>query len=203
MPIFETLSETFDSLRSSVCRLEIVDEHFVYVDAALRSTCSMIVWGPHAITIPAMHIVSMGKHCRYCQEEEVLSREVRDLYNAYLHKQLRPETALEITANFILDLINVFGERLDEATPLQDGWRQFAPFEFILYLNSLLARYKLSGDESTLEDDERILFHDSHILLAALLRSALTSHPDSFPDEDHYQIPDPVAQELIGLMGGW
>jgi len=58
-----------------------------------------------------------------------LNREIRDLYMAYARRKLKPESALEIASDFVLDLINAFGDTLDGQTPLKDGWRMFAPFE--------------------------------------------------------------------------
>lgn len=127
-----------------------------------------------------------------------LNRQLRDLYHSYEHKPLKPETALELASDFVLDLINVFGDNLTDETPLKEGWRQFAPFEFILELNNILARYKESG-HSALEPSERALFADHGVLLGTLFRAALKAHPDSFPDEDHFQIPEAVAQELLIL----
>ncbi|HEY9870959.1 MAG TPA: hypothetical protein V6D08_17470 [Candidatus Obscuribacterales bacterium] len=127
-----------------------------------------------------------------------LNRQVRDLYKAYEHKPLKPETALEIVSDFVLDLINVFGDRLDEKTPLHDNWRQFAPFEFILGLNEVLRKYKEQGHEA-LDETERAMLADHGVLLGSLIRAALTSHPDAFPDEEHFQIPDVVAKELLIL----
>jgi len=127
-----------------------------------------------------------------------LNRQVRDLYRAYDKKALKPETALELVADFVLDLINVFGDTLDDATPLKPGWRQFAPFEFILDLNKILERYKQSG-HSALEPEERAFFADHGVLLGALVRAALKAHPDAFPDEEHFQVPDAVAKEMLIL----
>lgn len=125
-------------------------------------------------------------------------REVRDLYRAYEHKTLKPETALELVSDFVLDLINVFGDELNDKTALKEGWRRFAPFEFILELNALLGRYKDGGYE-TLDEGERAMLADHGVLFGALVRSALTSHPDAFPDEEHFQIPDAVATRLLVL----
>ncbi len=127
------------------------------------------------------------------------SHELSDFYHAYLKKRLRPETALEFAADFLLDLINAFGDRLDDTTPLKSEWRQFAPFEFVLQLNELLGRYKNQGLNS-LDEAERSMLHDNNVLLGALVRSALTSHPDSFPDEEHFQIPQITADDLEYLV---
>ena len=127
-----------------------------------------------------------------------LNREVRNLYKAYEHKPLKPETALEIASDFVLDLINVFGDNLDEKTPLKEGWKQFAPFEFILELNETLRKYKEQGYEG-LEDTERAMLADHGILLGSLMRSGLHAHADTFADEEHFQIPNAVAKELIIL----
>lgn len=127
-----------------------------------------------------------------------LNREVRDLYRAYESKPLKPETALEIASDFVLDLINVFGEPLNEKTPLKEGWQQFVPFEFLLGLNTTLANYKESGYEA-LDDTERAMLADHGVLLGALVRAALATHPDTFPGEEHYQIPDAVAKALLRL----
>ncbi|GEM_PF-2435907 len=127
-----------------------------------------------------------------------LNRQVRDLYRSYASRPLKPETSLEVASDFVLDLINVFGDGLTAETPLKAGWRQFAPFEFLLELNNTLARYKERG-YSALEPAERALFADPGVLLGTLIRAALKAHPDTFPEEDHYQIPDAVAKELLIL----
>ena len=127
-----------------------------------------------------------------------LNRQVRDLYHSYEKKALKPETSLEMVSDFVLDLINVFGDMLDDATPLKEHWCQFAPFEFILELNKILERYKQSG-YSALEPEERAFFADHGLLIGALVRAALKAHPDSFPDEQHFQIPEAVANELLIL----
>ncbi len=127
-----------------------------------------------------------------------LNRQVRDFYKAYCHKPLKPETALELCSDFVLDLINVFGEPLSEESPLKADWQNFAPFEFILSLNETLGRYKQSGYEGLSEPD-RAMMHDHSVLFGNLIKAALSSHPDSFPDEEHFQIPHAVARELIAL----
>jgi hypothetical protein len=127
-----------------------------------------------------------------------LNRQVRDLYYSYDKKTLKPETALELVSDFVLDLINVFGDTLTEANPLKENWRQFAPFEYMLGLNKVLERYKESG-YSALDPNERALFADHGLLFGTLIQSALKAHPDAFPDEDHFQIPDHIANELIIL----
>ncbi len=127
-----------------------------------------------------------------------LNRQVRDLYRSYEKKQLKPETALELVSDFVLDLINVFGDNLNETTPLKEHWRRFAPVEFILSLNSVLEKYKKS-EYAELEPEERALFADHGVLLGTLVRQALTTHPDSYPEEEHFQIPEAVAKELLVL----
>lgn len=127
-----------------------------------------------------------------------LNRQVRDLYISYEKKALKPETALELCSDFVLDLINVFGDNIDENTPLKQGWMRFAPFEFILSLNNVLEKYKASG-YAELEPYERTLFADHGVLLGTLIRQGLEAHPDSFPEEEHFQIPDAVAKELLLL----
>ena len=127
-----------------------------------------------------------------------LNRQLRDFYKAYRHKPLRPETALELSSDFVLDLINVFGEQLSEAMPLKPDWQNFAPFEFLLSLNETLGRYKETGYDA-LSDDERKMMHDHDALLGSLIKAALTNHPDSFPDEEHFQSPHAVARELLVL----
>lgn len=131
------------------------------------------------------------------------SREVKDLYNAYIRKPLRPESALEISSDFVLDLINVFGDRLDAETPLKEGWSRFAPFEFILYLNSVLVRYKALGPDGydELDESEKTLLHDNGVLLESLVRSPIESHADAFPQEEHYQLPQDVINQLFVLFG--
>lgn len=127
-----------------------------------------------------------------------LNRQVRDLFVSYQRKSLKPETALELVSDFVLDLINVFGDTLDQGAAPKEKWRLFAPFEFILGLNKLLERYKSSGYAS-LEPSERVLLADNTVLLGTLIRHSLTSHPDAYPDEEHYQIPEAVATELVLL----
>ena len=127
-----------------------------------------------------------------------LNRQVRDLYISYQKKPLKPETALELVSDFVLDLINTFGDNLDDETPLKESWQQFAPFEFILGLNTILERYKQSG-YTALDPSERAFFSDHGVLIGTLVREALKSHPDAFPDEEHYQIPAAVAKELMVL----
>lgn len=61
-----------------------------------------------------------------------LNRQVRDLFVSYQRKSLKPETALELVSDFVLDLINVFGDTLDQGAAPKEKWRLFAPFEFIL-----------------------------------------------------------------------
>ncbi len=127
-----------------------------------------------------------------------LNREVKNLYHAYYIKSFKPETVLEIASDFVLDLINVFGDNLDQSTPLKPNWKQFAPFEFILELNNILAKYKQSG-HAALDANERSLLSSPSVLLGSLVSAALKSHPDSFPNEEHFQIPDAVARELLVL----
>jgi hypothetical protein len=127
-----------------------------------------------------------------------MHRELVNLYRTYENKPVATETVLEIAADFTLDLINVFGEALGEENPLKDGWRSFAPFEFILALNNVLAKFKQSGFDG-LEDTERPLLTDHGVLLGSLIRAALQTHPDSFPGEEHFQIPDKVAHDLLIL----
>lgn len=126
------------------------------------------------------------------------NRQVRDLYHSYLKRQLKPETSLEIVSDFVLDLINVFGETLTQEASVRENWSKFAPFEFILDLNKILERYKQSG-YSALEPTERALFADHGVLIGTLIRAALKAHPDAYPDEEHFQIPSSVAKELLIL----
>jgi hypothetical protein len=95
-----------------------------------------------------------------------------------------------------LDLINVFGDTLDDTTGVTKGWRTFEPFEFLQALNNLLAKLKDKGYDA-LDDTEKRLLVDPDVLLGALIRASLQSHPDSFPDEEHFQIPDMVAHDLL------
>src|SRR5579885_2398373 len=111
-----------------------------------------------------------------------LNRQVRNLYKTYRGKALKPESALEICSDFVLDLINVFGDELTDENPLKPEWENFAPFEFLLGLNQMLGKYK-SGGYDNLSDNERALLHDSDLLLGSLIKASLTTHPDSFPDE--------------------
>ncbi len=152
------------------------------------------------------------------------SPELKALFNTYLKKTLRPETALEFASGFSLDLINAFGELLSDATPLQTGWIEFAPFAFILQLNALLARYKENGYDA-LDDVERILVADTHVMLGALIgascsskfkptegvRSEQTEFDIDSGDtgrgvqisnsQESYQIPREIKEELDSLIG--
>jgi hypothetical protein len=129
-----------------------------------------------------------------------MNNEVRDLYLTYRNKKVIVHNTLEIVTDFVLDLINVFGDTLTTDNPLKDGWRTFAPFEYILSLNQLLAKLKDVGYYK-LDDVEKELLADHSLLLGGLVRAALTNHPDSFPDEEHFQIPDAVATDLLQLAG--
>lgn len=126
---------------------------------------------------------------------------VKDLYKAYLHKILRPESALEISTKFVMDLINLHGEKLDSEHPMQPDWVQFAPFKFILSLNELLAKYKEAGEEgfNELSETERTILYDSHLLLSSLITAALLDEPDAYPNEERFQIPKLVADSLRKL----
>lgn len=126
-----------------------------------------------------------------------MNKDLEAFYKAYLHKKLAPETALELSFDFTLDLINAFGDILKEMPPLP-GWKQFAPIEFILSLNNLLAKYKEEGFQA-LSDSEKQLLTDSGLLFGTLVRSALTTHPDSYPNEDHFQLPEELAADLEKL----
>lgn len=125
-------------------------------------------------------------------------KDLKELYKTYLHKILRPENALEICSDFVLDLINVFGDKLSADTPLKPDWVEFAPFQFILSLNELLAKYKAAGEDGydQLSEIEQTILHDSHLLLSSLIKSALSSQPELFEDEEHFQIPKAVATAL-------
>ncbi len=127
-----------------------------------------------------------------------LNREVEQLYRAYEAKPLRPEAALELASDFVLDLINIFGEPLNESTPLKKEWCQFVPFEFLLSLNNVLGRYKESGHNG-LSEEERALLADHGVLFGSLLKASLNNHPDTIPGEEHYQIPAGVAEDLSRL----
>ena len=128
-----------------------------------------------------------------------INADLKELYSVYIHKHLCPESALEIASNFILDLINVFGEKLDATTPLKPDWKPFAPFEFLLELNSILARYKEKGPDG-LDDLEHSLLRDNSLLIGSLTRAALIAHPDAYSEEDHFQIPQAVADNLEFLV---
>jgi hypothetical protein len=127
-----------------------------------------------------------------------LNRQVRDLYVAYKKKHLQPETALAIVSGFVLDLINEFGDQLNDATPVKEEWQPFAPFEFVLDLNNTLKEFKEVGLKGLKAEQQRLLTN-SNALLGAAIRASLKSHPDSFPGEDHFQIPHAVARELLLL----
>lgn len=125
-----------------------------------------------------------------------LNRQARDLYKAYEKKKLHAETALAIAGEFVLDLINQLGDELTAATPLKEHWQTFAPFEFLLQLNETLKKFKEGGEQQLTASEKRML-KEHKALIGGLIREALQSHPDSFPDEEHYQIPHTVAQELL------
>jgi hypothetical protein len=125
-----------------------------------------------------------------------LNRQVRDLYRAYEKKHLKPEIALELASEFVLDLINGMGDQLSDTTPLMENWQPFAPFEFLLSLNETLKKYKDEGEQN-LTASERAILTNSKAMLGALVRAALASHPDSYPGEEHFQIPHAVARELL------
>lgn len=127
--------------------------------------------------------------------------EVKQLYDTYSRKKLRPETALQFASDFVLDLVNALGDNLDANTTLKEGWRQFAPFEFILTLNKILDRYKVTGRKHLAEYESALLV-DNNLMIGALVRAALASHVDGFPGEDHYQIPAEVADDLNALIDG-
>jgi len=127
-----------------------------------------------------------------------LNRQVRDLYRAYEKKHLHPESALQIVGDFVLDLINEFGDKLDQSTPLNADWQVFAPFEFMLELNSTLKKYKDAGLHG-LSAGEQAMLTKFNVLINSAVHAALKSHPDSFPGEEHFQIPHAVARELLVL----
>jgi hypothetical protein len=128
-----------------------------------------------------------------------VNQELKNLYNAYIRKRLCPETALEIASAFILDLINVFGDNLNDATPLKQGWRQFSPFEFIIELNTILARYKENGLDD-LDDVERSLLADNSLLIGSIIRAGIDSARGKTDPDEVFQIPQAVADDLEYLV---
>jgi hypothetical protein len=127
------------------------------------------------------------------------SPELRNLFVTYLHRSLRPESALEYASSFVLDLINAFGDKLSDEQPLQAGWQEFSPFSFILQLNELLQRYKLKGFNS-LDDVEKTILADTQVMLGALITSALSNHKTSDISDERFQIPTAVAADLDFLI---
>jgi hypothetical protein len=127
------------------------------------------------------------------------SKELRDLYTTYLKKRLRPENALEFASGFILDLINAFGEKVEGNSVVAAGHTEFSPFNFLLQLNELLARYK--QDPKSLDDVEKSILRDTHLMIGTLIRSAL--NPPTLPTEsnhERYQLPAETASDLEWLV---
>jgi len=65
-------------------------------------------------------------------------------------------------------------------------------------LNAALGRYAAGGLKA-LDDAERKRLSDHKALLGGLVRAALAAHPDAFPGEEHYQLPEHVTQHLLVL----
>lgn len=126
------------------------------------------------------------------------SKELKNLYSTYLDKRLRPQNALEFASNFILDLINAFGEKLEPKAPVTQGFSEFAPFHFLLLLNELLARYKEQG-LNKLDDTEKTLLHDTHLMLATLVSRSLAG-AKSDDEQERYQLPDDIVADLKVLI---
>lgn len=125
------------------------------------------------------------------------SKELRDLYSTYLKKRLRPENALEFATNFILDLINAFGDKVNPNEQIDPTSKEFAPQPFLLQLNQLLAKYKQTGPKS-LDDIENTLLHDTHLLVATLITSSLTATTPS--GEEKLKLPIETAEDLRWLV---
>lgn len=128
------------------------------------------------------------------------SKDLRNLYTTYLNKRLRADNASDFATGFISDLINAFGEKLDGSSPVLAGYRQFAPVNFLLQLNNLLDKHKQTGTKG-LEDIEKALLVDTHLMLGTLISSALKNSGAS-PESNHerYQIPDETAADLEWLI---
>lgn len=127
------------------------------------------------------------------------SQELRNLYTTYLKRRLRPETALEFASDFVLDLINAFGEKLETGASAAGGSKEFAPFGFLLQLNELLSRYKEKGARG-LEDVENTLLHDTHLMVATLVRSSLNGGTAVDATQERYQLPEETAADLEWLI---
>jgi len=128
------------------------------------------------------------------------SKDLRNLYTTYLNKRLRADNALEFASGFILDLINAFGEKLEGTSPVMSGYRQFTPVNFLLQLNDLLAKYKQTGTKG-LEDIEKALLVDTHLMLGTLISSSLKiSGMPADSNHERYQIPEAIAADLEWLI---
>ena len=129
--------------------------------------------------------------------------EVRKFYGAYLKKRLRPDTALEVGRGFVLDLINSFGEPLAaDATP-KDGWVLFRPAKFLQSLNAVLDKFNNAGGKipgyAALSDLEKSLTSDNSLLLGSLVEFSLSHSDPPAVDEERFQIPKAVADDLSTL----
>lgn len=126
------------------------------------------------------------------------SKELRNLYTTYLKKRLRPQNALEFASNFILDLINAFGEKLEPDATVAAGSKEFAPFNFLLQLNDLLARYKETPTE--LSDTEKTLLVDTQLMIATLVKSSMNAKTvPGHANQERYQLADETATDLEWL----
>ena len=124
------------------------------------------------------------------------SRELKDLYDSYLKKSLRPQKALEFASNFIVDLTTTFGEKVSDDSPLRPDYKEFAPTHFTEQLNQLLEKHKAGGFNS-LDNTEKMILQDTHVMLGALIRSATRSNGQELADGAvRYQIPNAVAEDL-------
>ena len=124
------------------------------------------------------------------------SRELRDLYETYIKKSLRPQKAVEFASNFTTDLGKNFGEVRNAETPLRPDYRELVPTQFLSQLNQLLDKHKQSGFNS-LDNTEKMILQDTHVMLGALIRSSVRTGPHETVDgEERYQIPNTVAEDL-------
>ncbi len=128
------------------------------------------------------------------------SKDLRNLYTTYLNKRLRADNASEFATGFISNLINAYGEKLEGSSPVQAGHRQFAPVNILMQLNGLLEKHKQTGTKA-LEDIEKAILVDTHLMLGTLISSALkTSGGQPESNHERYQIPDQTAADLEWLI---
>lgn len=129
--------------------------------------------------------------------------EVRKFYGAYMKKRLRPDTALEVGSGFVLDLVNAFGEGLPVGSTPKENWVAFRPARFLLELNAVHSKFKNAGGRipgyEAMSDIEKSLCSDNSLLLGSLLEYALHNSDPVGADEEQFQIPSAVADDLQQL----